>query len=150
MDTLIAEPKTSVLFQNDFIKIQISQQLSLLTIEWLRQINFQERVIGYEAAFKFLKEFRVENVLLNNEKIYLFTTLEKAWVADSLKGLAEEIEVKKVALVTSDLYKNMADLSDYIDTVKKSHIDLEIIQHEFFMDSESAKLWFKCKEYLLS
>lgn len=141
MNTLTTSKETTQLFQNDFIEIRFEQSLSLLSVEWIRQITFEERVIGYEAVFEFLKAFQVENLMVNNEKIFIFSALEKDWLTDVFNNWVTQTKVKKFALVTSDVYKNMTDLADYIETMKKASIMLKKIEHEFFIDLETARLW---------
>ena len=141
MNILTTTKETTLLFQNDFIKITFEKKISLLSVEWRRQITFAERVIGYENAFKFMKELKVEAFLVNNEKLFIFSTLEKDWLAEVLQKWVTETNIKKFALITSDMYKNMTDLADYIRAMKNTSIMLKQIEHEFFIDVETARLW---------
>ena len=90
MGFLIATQGTSVLLQNNFVEMQLIRPFSLLIIKWKRQISFEERVFGYWAATEYLKEYQVENLLVNNEKIFLLSGSDKNWLSEILSKLFKE------------------------------------------------------------
>ena len=141
MNNLITEQNTSVLFQNYFVEMRFSKSLSLLTVKWKRQISFEERVFGYKTAIEFLKEYQVENLLVNNEKIFLLPSSDKSWLAATLSKWLIETWVKKFALVTSYLYQNMMDLPGFTDTLKRTNKLSGQIEHEIFIDNDIARIW---------
>ena len=140
MNILATAQKNSLIFQNEFLEIHFDRSFSLLTLAWSRQITFDERVIGYEAAFEFLMEFEIENILINNEKIFLFSATEKAWLANFLSEKMRKTNLKKFALVTSDIYKTMGDLYYFIELQKRIQV-LAQLEYEFFIDMETARIW---------
>src|SRR5688500_207001 len=116
----ILEDKTVVgmLFRNDFVEVRYEEAYSLVVIQWKRQITLNERQIGYKTAFEYIKGHQATSLLVNNEKIFLFTPQEKLWLSGALNNWISETKIQKLALVTSDLYKNLTDLAEFIEEVK--------------------------------
>lgn len=142
MKDLVEKELALVLFQNEFIKLSFNSDLSLLIVKWRRQIFLEERIAGYQTAFRNIKKFQVRNLLVDNSNLFLFSDEEKQWVAATFNGWVNETNIKRFALVTANEYRNLVDLSDYINASKRNYQFLNKVKHEFFTDYETALLWF--------
>ena len=140
---LEAKKNNTILLQNDFVEIQIVEEVSLLTIKWKRQISFEERVIGYKEAYFYFKRFQIKNLLIDSKKVFLFTPVEKEWLYQAFNKWAPETQVKKIALITSVIYQNMSNLTEFATGLKKTLNLRGKIEHELFIDYETASLWLQ-------
>ena len=143
MKILLKDTLIKVLFKNEFLEIGIDEPISLLVLRWKRQITSEERVAGYERAFAYLKSYAIRNMLVDNEAIFLFSQHDKAWLAETFNQWISEARIKRFALVTSDLYKNLTDLGDFIASIKKTYPLLGNVEHEFFIDYKTARQWIQ-------
>jgi len=141
MRELVEKALAEVLFQNEYVKIGINSELSLITVKWRRQIFLEERKAGYHTVFEFVKKQAAQNLLVDNSNLFLFSIDEKRWVAETFNAWVNQTSIRKFALVTSDEYRNLLDLSEYINTAKQHYQFLNKVSHEFFTDYETAVLW---------
>lgn len=143
MRELVDKELSTVLFQNGYVKISIYRDLSLLTVIWQRQIFLDERIAGYQMVFELVKENQVKNLLVDNSNLFLFSEEEKRWVVQTFNTWVQATKLQKFALVTSDEYKNLVNLSEFIEVSKQEYQFLNTVAHEFFTDYETALWWVK-------
>ena len=135
--------ETGIVFRNNFVEVCYKDQLALVTIRWKRQISFEERKTGYQAAFNLIKETGAVNLLINNEEIFLFTNQEKLWISETLYKWKAETHIRKFALVTTALFHNLDDLVEFIQKIKNTFGKLSDFWYEFFVDQETALTWLQ-------
>ena len=146
MQDLVDKKLAVVLFQNEYVKISLKGKISLVILQWQRQISVAERIAGYETVFEIIKRLQISNLLVDNEQIFLFTGEEKKWIGQNFSQWIQELKLKKFAIVTSDIYKNLTDLVLFVENMKLTYQSLGMVAHEFFTDYDTAMLWFKEKD----
>lgn len=141
MNTLQAVAPFKILHKTDFMEIWLDGPISLLVLRWKRQISFEERVAGYEQVFAYLKQYAIRNLVVDNEAIFLFSATEKEWITATFSQWILEAKLQRFGLVTTDLYKNLLDLSEFIGDLMLTDRFLGQVEHEFFVDHYTARQW---------
>ncbi|RNI30662.1 hypothetical protein [Rufibacter latericius] len=135
------ESQPEPVFQTEFVAIHLHKDRSLLLVEWLRQINLEERKIGFLEALKITTQHQLQNWLIDDLQIYIITPEEKNWVLTEFQDLASKTTIQKLAVVTPDFYPALVSNTEFTDKGKQGYKAKGVIQHEVFIDYASALDW---------
>lgn len=126
--------------ETDFVSISINLQSSTLTIRWKKTPQSREYRLGMLKAGRALKQHRLENVLLNNQRLGMLTLEDQGWLVNTSIGLLPETNLKKLAVVTAA--DSLQQMSSEVIGCKLKEARLPYTAH-YFLSEEEAIEWLK-------
>ncbi|NDK55270.1 hypothetical protein [Pontibacter fetidus] len=113
-----------------------------LTIQWQRQIDYEERKEIFLWARQFSMDHKVKNWLIDDEELYIMTTQEKEWIENEWPELAAEAGLAKIVVYLPDYnFSSIQTLTDFTRRAQQNYNRLGVTQHEVFTDYQTALTW---------
>ncbi|WP_266204564.1 hypothetical protein [Pontibacter kalidii] len=128
-------------FRNGFVSILYYEAGSLLTIQWMRQIDFDERREGFLWALDFSIENKVRHWLIDDAEIFVITSQEQRWVENEWTALVATSDISKIAVLLPDHYNSLVAFRGFTQRAQKNYQHHGTARHEVFMDKQTALQW---------
>ncbi|ARS34679.1 hypothetical protein CA264_04020 [Pontibacter actiniarum] len=126
-----------MLFRTDFVEVNLCQQQRILLVCWLRPVISWEYRQGIEEAGRFLLEYRLEKLLINNQRLGVLNIDDQNWLAATSIRLIAQSNLKRLAVISSsDILQQLTD--ETLDARVKS-ADLQFHTRYFFWEDEALE-----------
>lgn len=132
---------TEEVFQNEFVSMLYSEDFSLLTVKWKRQIDLEERKEGFLWGLDFSVANKVKYWLIDDEEIFVITSEEQKWVENEWTELVAKSDIRRIAVLHPDHYNSLVTFTGFTQRAQKNYQHHGTTQHEVFTDYQTALEW---------
>ncbi|WP_139307961.1 hypothetical protein [Pontibacter flavimaris] len=129
------------ILRNGFVSLRYDAAHALLTLKWLRQIDFEERREGFLRALDFSIGNDIRYWLIDDAEIFVITSQEQHWVENEWTALVATSGISKIAVLLTDHYNSLVSFTGFTQRAQKKYQHHGSARHEVFMDQQTALQW---------
>ncbi|MEJ8804277.1 hypothetical protein [Pontibacter sp. H249] len=134
----ITNSKSILLYQTDFVTISLNQDISLLSLKWLRSVDSHEYRLGIQKGIQALVKHQPKKMMINNQRLGVPSLNDQKWLLDVATETLRSCILTKIAVVNSvDAMQQLA-LEQVGTKIRNSCIDY---QSYYFYSEEEALEW---------
>ena len=137
MENYISVKSASLVYlNNDYATIYLHQELSLLILEWKRQINLSERIEAFLKGLELTQKYQIKNWLTDAQQTFFITQEEKNWILENWIPLITKTQLQKLAVVYSENYNSLMTYTEFTQKGKELYLKSGIIENEAFINPD--------------
>ncbi|MHC2991486.1 hypothetical protein OB13_07785 [Pontibacter sp. HJ8] len=129
--------------RTEFVSISMDHKESVMNIRWMKPPASRQYRYGMLKAGRALREYKLERVMLNNQRLGILTLEDQGWLITTSIEVLAKCHLKRLAVVTSpDALQQMS--SDAIGCRLKA-ANLPYVT-KYFLSEEEATEWLLLHE----
>ncbi|QNF32252.1 hypothetical protein HUW51_05715 [Adhaeribacter swui] len=138
---MIYTSKLHLLFEDTIFKIELDAIGPILRLTWQQHPSSEDYRRGYRQAILLALEHKAKYWLTDSRMLPYLHMTDQHWMYTKMRPLLKGGKLQKMAIVMQPETLMMTDINPIMDQASPNQKREKLINMEFFLDLESAKLW---------